>query len=208
MNANAEHERCSACGGEKDAEGWCSRYCEDLSGPVDAGVPEIAVQSPDRVQRMIRRAVVEAMRSSCAKSKRGVVIFDDLFRVYACGHNDQPPGMRCNGSAACRSSCPQLCQHAERAAMDALLMLRIPPGERRDPRGGLHMLHVKAIDGAAVPSGSPSCWQCSREILSLAEPVGLLDVWLLHENGIRSYSPIDFHRATLRSCELPILEAP
>jgi hypothetical protein len=30
-DVNQEHEKCSTCGGEKDAEGWCAIYCtEDI----------------------------------------------------------------------------------------------------------------------------------------------------------------------------------
>ena len=32
---NDEHTRCGSCGGEKDSEGWCPRYCEDISGMSD-----------------------------------------------------------------------------------------------------------------------------------------------------------------------------
>jgi hypothetical protein len=28
-DVNQEHEKCSKCGGEKDAEGWCRIYCAD-----------------------------------------------------------------------------------------------------------------------------------------------------------------------------------
>lgn len=27
--SNEDYTRCSVCGGEKDAEGWCARYCEN-----------------------------------------------------------------------------------------------------------------------------------------------------------------------------------
>lgn len=28
-NEDLEHTACSKCGGERDSEGWCAKYCED-----------------------------------------------------------------------------------------------------------------------------------------------------------------------------------
>lgn len=63
------------------------------------------------------------------------------------------------------------------------------------------MLHVKVVEGIGVPSGLPSCWQCSREILVS----GLSWFWLFHDDGLKKYSPVDFHEQTLRNVGLPVL---
>jgi deoxycytidylate deaminase len=143
------------------------------------------------VWSMIPRAVQVALRSPCAKSRRGVVIFDE-HGVIASGCNAQPAPFACDGSDACRAACGKLCVHAEAAALrDA----------GRFAVRGAHMLHVKAEKGVPVASGPPSCWQCSREILA----AGVAKVWLLHDDGVRGYTAVEFHRLTLQHCGLPAL---
>jgi hypothetical protein len=44
-----------------------------------------------------------------------------------------------------------------------------------------------------VPSGGPSCAQCSK----LALAAGIVGVWLYHENGWRRYGAGEFHRLSL-----------
>lgn len=139
-------------------------------------------------------AIEIAKVSPCAKSNRGVVIFHRRDGILASGHNHPPSPFRCDGSGDCREFCNQLCVHAELAALHDLrfnLVSRV-----RD----LEMLHVKVINGVAVPSGPPSCWQCSREILAAR----VCTMWLLHDEGLRSYSSEEFHEKTLRHCKLPI----
>lgn len=157
----------------------------------------------------INTARLEAMKSPCAKSKRGVVLFDDNFGpssqivIAGAGSNGQPPGFACSGSDACRRDCAKLCLHAEdRAIRDALVLW----GDPTD----LQMLHVKVVGGAVVPGGGPSCWQCSRLVVEL----GLRGVWLYEriaarfvpevpvppEGDWRFYTAEEFHRATLRAC--------
>ncbi len=137
------------------------------------------------------QAVLEAAQSSCQKSKRGVVIWSNPWRGFIVqAHNGPPPGFACDGSDACRSACGKLCQHAE---MRALFLARL----------GTDLLHVKVVDGKAVPSGPPSCWQCSRAILDQ----GIQRVWLLHEDGLWSYSAEDFHVQTLQNCGLPVIRS-
>jgi hypothetical protein len=65
-------------------------------------------------------------------------------------------------------------------------------------RAGLHaqgcdMLHVKTVDGELVPSGGPSCVQCSK----LALAAGIAGVWLFHEDGWRRYGAVEFHELSL-----------
>jgi hypothetical protein len=77
----------------------------------------------------------------------------------------------------------------------------------------LDLLHVKVIDGAVVPGGGPSCWQCSRLVVEAR----LRGVWLyeyppgdLTGHDLREvvgvwrfYDALNFHRIT---CGLPIKE--
>lgn len=140
----------------------------------------------------LMEAVRAGIKSPCAKSKRGVVIWspsDTL--VYATGFNHPPRQMACDGSKACRDACGKLCIHAERHALDQL----------RVRKPGLHMLHVKVVDGAPVPSGPPSCWQCSRDILE----ADIEHMWLMHDDGLRAYSAREFHELTLDHHHLPVI---
>ncbi len=160
----------------------------------------------------LEAAATVGSSSPCAKSKRGVVIFTRSGLVAA-GYNHPPAPMRCDGSTACREHCNKLCIHAEDDAIQHLIAI--------DPRGqyacswtgeiighraedtGLQMLHVKVVDGHAVPSRAPSCWQCSRTILGS----GKIDrMWLLHAEGLRSYTSLEFHETTLRNCHLPVIK--
>lgn len=144
-------------------------------------------------------AVEVARQSPCAKSQRGVVLFRDERlgqrghrEPIAVGFNAPPQPFACDGSAACRGACNQVAVHAEQAA----LMYAAAHGRKTDQA---EMLHVKVVDGVAVPSGGPSCWQCSRLLLE----AGVAGMWLLHEDGLRRYDAITFHRLTLESCGLP-----
>ena len=138
-------------------------------------------------------AVKAAMDSPCAKSQRGVVIWHpDASVIYARGYNHPPEEMACDGSEACRAACGKLCIHAERSALDEIDIPKFC---------GFQMLHVKVVDGEPVPSGPPSCWQCSRHILE----AGIDQMWLLHEDGLRSYSSREFHELTLKHHNLPVI---
>lgn len=132
--------------------------------------------------------------SPCAKSKRGVVVFHRREGIVATGFNHPPQPFRCDGSEECRTHCNKVCVHAETAALHDLRRQLVPLRPST-----LEMLHVKVVEGVAVASGPPSCWQCSREIL--VARVSL--VWLLHEEGLRSYTAEEFHTLTLQHCGLP-----
>lgn len=140
----------------------------------------------------LKAAVELANLSPCSKSKRGVVIFN-RYRVLGRGYNHPPGPFICAGDDACRAACGRICIHAEQAALLDY------------EQGGddTELLHVKVEGAQAVPSGPPSCWQCSRLILLVPDIQG---VWLLHEAGLRRYSSIEFHRETLRTCGLPMVE--
>lgn len=143
----------------------------------------------------LRRAIEEGAKSPCSKSKRGVVIWKaghagDHEIVSA--HNGPPPGFACDGTDACRAACGRLCLHAE---MRALF---------HTPRDATDLLHVKVVNGVGVPSGPPSCVDCSKAILDR----GISRVWLLHETGLRLYSARDFHVQSVLNNELPLIRQP
>lgn len=181
---------------------------------------------PEYVIELAREA---AMKSPCAKSKRGAVIFSpeeadrlatNTNEVFAqqygtfteahrraaeirtvarsVGYNGQPPPFKCAGTKLCGEDCAKLCLHAEQRA---ILDMR---GEDCDQ---LELVHVKVVDGQVVPSGGPSCWQCSRIIVE----VGLAGVWLYEgprgprgPRGVahtcwRFYDAAYFHKVTLAS---------
>ncbi len=135
-------------------------------------------------------AVQAAKMSPCAKSQRGVVIWRGSD-VVATGANHQPMPMVCDGSEACRVDCGKLCIHAERDALNIA-------GEQAR---GAELLHVKVADGKPVVSGSPSCWQCSRDILE----AGIRTVWLLQADGLVAYAAIEFHEISLKHHGLPVI---
>lgn len=132
----------------------------------------------------LKDAIIAASHSGCHKSQRGVVIFHRRFGLHTSGTNYPPSPFSCDGSKECRKACNKICIHAEQ---DALL-------KSGTPLLGYEMLHVKVVDDKAVPSGQPSCWQCSRLILAAK----LRCMWLLHEDGLRSYMPLEFHALTLK----------
>lgn len=152
-------------------------------------------------------ATIVGADSPCAKSKRGAVIFCRHLGLLAVGNNHPPDGFRCDGSEACHANCNKLCEHAE---ADALAQLMQELQVRRDEFAMLgevigemrpEMLHVKVVDGKAVASGEPSCWQCSRHVINFK----MTAFWLLHEDGLRRYEPDEFHEHTLRNRGLPVI---
>ncbi len=138
----------------------------------------------------VAAAVEAAKLSPCAKTQRGVVIWkEDVVCVAGCNH--QPSPMVCDGSDECRAACGKLCIHAERHALNLA-------GERAL---GADLLHVKVADGKPVVSGSPSCWQCSRDILE----AGIRTVWLLQADGLVAYTAVEFHQLSLKHHGLPVI---
>ena len=99
-------------------------------------------------------------------------------------------------------ACSKICVHAEQAALlDAGIDLHTRRGE-------CEVAHLKVVDGEPVPSGPPSCVECSKLMLT----AGIAAVWLLHESPEggppqwRRYDADDFHRRTLAHLSLPVTE--
>ncbi len=149
---------------------------------------------PDFVVRAVEGV---GILSPCAKSKRGVVIWHGN-RFLATGFNAPPEPFFCDGSAACRRDCGKICVHAEQAALLKCQYF---------PLIGASMAHVKMVDGKPVPSGGPSCPDCSKKILFS----GVETMWLLEERPQLDvgfvptwvpYTAFEFHRLTLVNCGL------
>lgn len=138
-----------------------------------------------RVEDALELAVEFAVNSPC-RSKRAAILWGDGFTHLAV--NGPPHPFICDGSLECKANCRETAVHAEQAAL-----LMATPEERR--RGT--MLHVKVVNGKAVPSGPPSCIQCSKLILES----GVQTMYLLYENagivGLVGYAAEKFHK---RSC--------
>ena len=180
------------------------------SDPVPSGLrvtPETAIWWAAHIARA----------SPCAKSKRGVMIFDEgadpndpyspSVGLCAMAHNHPTWPFRCDGSEACRGACRDVAIHAEQAALIACAQNRI------DPRG-LSLLHVKVGDQpphgwCAIPGKGPCCVPCSKLILEAQ--IRWIYLYELREGKgeIVRYSAVDFHRISLENCSLPVrMESP
>jgi hypothetical protein len=131
-------------------------------------------------EHIVQFAIEASLNSPC-QSKRGVAVFsaDDLMVV---GWNHKPRGFDCDGSAACKATCGRQAIHAEQMALMG-----------NGKTSGCDMLHVKTVDGLLVPSGGPSCLECSKLILFCR----ISGMWLYHFDGWRRYEAAEFHRLTL-----------
>lgn len=127
---------------------------------------------------VIQLAVTQAQRSSCAKSKRGVVIWNPLihddepyepavghggvFGVVALGFNSPPLPYRCDATERCRraKNCARIAVHAEERALLDL------PSSPWPNRYDLDLVHVKiGTAGTLVAGGPPSCDLCAKLVL-------------------------------------------
>jgi hypothetical protein len=148
----------------------------------------------------IRAALEAAAQSPCVKSKRGVAVYHiPSGDVMGVGYNSQP-SRRCDQT--CITNCNKLCVHAEHraivAAMPLSKSLRVHDAVhvKLFSMGGPYTGRVPAdfdYTNALVPSGGPSCWQCSRIILDS----GLEGFWLFHVDGWKRYEAEEFHRLSL-----------
>lgn len=127
-------------------------------------------------------AAVEASLLSFCQSKRGATIWNE-HGVLCSGYNRKPTGFVCDRSSNCKQNCWLDAIHAEQMALYF-------GGYQA---AGSEMLHVKTVNGVLVPSGPPSCLQCSKLIIQ-AE---IQFMWLFHKDGWKRYTPEDFHRQSL-----------
>lgn len=142
-------------------------------------------------QNWALKLAVNAAKNSNCQSQRGVVIWHREMGYICDGWNAPPQPFVCDGSDSCRANCAKTAVHAEQAAL-----LKLPDHPLFISTA--EMLHVKIVNGEAVYSEKPSCWQCSKLILK----VGLKSMWLYQKEGFVEYSAYDFHKLTLKNCEL------
>lgn len=140
----------------------------------------------------LEQAVKYAKRSGC-QSKRGVVIWSRDLGYIAGGWNAPPQPFICDGSDQCKAQCSKTAVHAEQAAL-----VDMAKWANLDYLQDFEMLHVKVMDGKAVISDKPSCWQCSKLILEF----GLKSMWLYQKEGLVEYTPLEFHTLTLKNNDL------
>jgi deoxycytidylate deaminase len=135
-------------------------------------------------QPAIDAAITAAQGSQCL-SKRGAAIWGVRGGNYliSTGRNYKPVfALNCTRDAKCKANCRAEAVHAEQDAIISAL-------HQRDQVAGADMLHVKVVDGLVVPSGEPSCVQCSKLIVA----AGIIKMWLFHIDGWKSYSASEFH---------------
>lgn len=130
---------------------------------------------------MVHVAVSVAAQSPCL-SQRGAVVFDKHV-VTGFGCNDKPNGFTCDRTEHCKATCRVEAVHAEQIAL-------LKAGRYAH---GCDLLHVKVVDGALVPSGEPSCVECSKLMVA----AGIDGVWLYHDDGWRKYAMREFHGRSL-----------
>ena len=139
-------------------------------------------------EEILEEAIASANNSFC-RSKRGAVIFrlrnDRVGVLASSGWNHQPSPFPCDRTETCKATCGKTAVHAEQMAI-------LHMGEWRWS-SHFEILHVKTVDGLLVPSGPPSCLECSKLILE----AGIEHVWLFHEDGWKRYGAEEFHRLTL-----------
>jgi len=120
----------------------------------------------------------------CQKSTRGVAVYSLIDDWTVVGTNGPPGPFRCTGTDACRASCRHVAVHAETRAIFSAVRAGLYPSE---------LVHVKVAGGVLVPSGRPSCVECSKLIMDTS----IMGVWLYHEKGWRCYTPLEFHKRSL-----------
>ena len=139
----------------------------------------------EATRRYMSEAEIEARRSPCAKSKRGVIIVNN-GDIVGRGFNGPPRGIECEPDV-CMSVCSHYAVHAEQnAILDALTNGR--------PLQGATMYHIKVKEGAAKPSERPDCGQCSK--ISIQAGVAELVLW--HPDGYAAYTTREFFDASMR----------
>lgn len=178
--------------------------------------------------QLVKLALQLARGAPCAKSQRGVVAYQvddqaDHPSVVGTGTNGPPGGLSCDGSEACRESCPKRCVHAEIRALWQAAPLMLPHVSAPYALGHrVHLIHVELSNlpgDEIVACDGPKCWQCSRQLLD----VGAAGIWLYeavvetvevddgdgHMDEVlstrkfwRYYDAETFHRVTSERCKV------
>lgn len=157
------------------------------------------LKQPEHIlTNLINEMIKIGSRGPCCKSKRvSAIISSDTIEIYddICQHpyivaTNTPPGkLKCLNNEECKKNCNKYCVHAEEN-----VILKAYSLKTIEVLGGT-ILHLKIVDGKAVPSGNPSCIYCSRKILQC----GLKYMFLFHETGWKRYTAEEFQLETMNT---------
>lgn len=146
---------------------------------------------------VVLAVAIEQSNHSLCVSKRGCAIWGERIHstqplIIGRGYNKHTGIRGCLQNSQCKVTCRSLAVHAEQVAlMDALhnnVHIHNQP---------IFMVHVKTQNNKLVPSGPPSCVQCSK--LILASPMRITGVYLFHEQGWGFYPTIQFHALSMEN---------
>ena len=139
---------------------------------------------------IVQAAIKESQKSPCF-SKRGVALFNNkTLEAIGVAYNSPPrpsTEFSCTKDLTCKKTCSKFAVHAEQR-----VLLKFP----QESYANVDLLHIKTVGKQGVPSGPPSCPDCSKLIVENK----ISGVWLYHENGWQRYSSTDFHKKTLEFC--------
>jgi deoxycytidylate deaminase len=145
----------------------------------------------EKAKKYLAEAAEEAKKSTCIKSKRGVVIARDGV-IIGRGHNQVTIDDFCNPCIRediKDNSKVELCSAAHAEYVGIVDALR-----KVSSLKGFVMYHIKVKDGEMRPSGKPSCTTCSREIV-IAE-ISAVVIW--HLEGYAIYRAKEFNELSYR----------
>ncbi len=140
----------------------------------------------EEARKFIREAALEAEKSTCRKSKRGVVIVKE-GRIIGRGYNKVTIEGLCDPCIRrdiLDHSRVELCSavHAEQVAiLDAL-------NEGNNLKGS-RMYHIRVKNKEIKTSGEPSCTVCSRIVLES----GIKEFVLMQQKGFALYDSKEFN---------------
>lgn len=162
----------------------------------------------------LEHAIYAATQSTCAKSKRGVAIFEFgnvRFQEVVMANNSPPKPFICTGTEKCKESCGKVAIHAEERAI--MRSLRKHANNSYDDfawqSDEKDMVHIKVIDGKPVASTRPSCWMCSRKLVE-AKMRYMFMVTDFDDSGgpvFTGWTVEEFHEETLKFCDLEVGKA-
>lgn len=139
-------------------------------------------------------AYSEALKSTCIKSQRGVIIFNRREGILSRGYNGPPNGFLCN-EAFCVNMCSQRAVHAEQMALLRYNPQATLPESKNPFEVEADLLHVRMKNGRVEDlDASPTCLECSKLIVLS----GIKRVWLYLGYGrLKVWDAADFHAETL-----------
>jgi deoxycytidylate deaminase len=141
-------------------------------------------------KKWMKLAQNEAWKSSCQKTKRGVVIVSHSGVIVGKGFNRPPGNFECEQNI-CHKICSDYTVHAEMVAMHDTLTSKMYVLK------DTILYHAKIKNGSVTSSLMPSCVDCSKHIYDW----GVSAVVLQLKDGLALYSSREFHELSLKSLE-------